>query len=130
MAMNNPTQRLAVEEAAFKALIMEGPKPTGPLTLADVTLTLPFNTKKAPTWKIVATAMRSTQKKWHWFVNAGNTNKENNIHLGTFLYLPREIRDLVYSQVLDNHFEETILDIEDIIQDKNSMPQGQSVDGL
>lgn len=51
-------------------------------------------------WRTIVSALDRTKEGWHWFTAAQDRDLENSTHQGTLNYLPREIRDAIYTFVI------------------------------
>lgn len=74
--------------------------------------TLPFDPRQVTSWRTVAKALEDTKKGWSWFDAARQFDTEHDTRLGTFSYLPLEIRDKIYKVIIDDyidtHWPETV----------------------
>ena len=69
-------------------------------------MTLPFDPRK-PAIKDLARIIDTTKARWQcWYAPAAVLGKGGRPSLGTLSYLPPEIRDIIYSAVLESMFDD------------------------
>ena len=73
-------------------------------------VTLPINVTKAIALgeATLTGLIEKTKARWTWFEEATKLNRQRRTCLGTLIYLPLEVRDMIYLILLDDYLESVI----------------------